>query len=245
MSRTNLSDAAVAQRRVLTGGAIGKRRLGGLSRRATLAATALTVQLGPALLAWGGWRRFARSAARRRLAAVSLAAAGGAAANGLNLGSGRTDVRHQRTVAALIFGGIVIGRVLAPISDRRDFLVLRDERVRDVGVLLSGLGIALFEYSRFVLGRHYSFMAAIQHEHRLVTAGPYQVIRHPGYLGLLAWQCGYALTFRSRLGLLSVVPVAGAVMWRVADEEALLAREFGAEYEQFRARTARFIPYVH
>jgi protein-S-isoprenylcysteine O-methyltransferase Ste14 len=39
-------------------------------------------------------------------------------------------------------------------------------------------------------------------------------------------------------------PIAAAVMWRVRDEEALLASEFGDEYEQFRARTARFIPYV-
>ncbi len=221
--------------------------LGGrVIRRVGVGALALTIQMGPALLIWGGWKRYSRNPARRTLALISVGGAVSAAVNGLNLSRGQRGVQRQRIAVALLAGGIVLGRVLSPLSDRYDRLVLPGGGlIRWLGVLVTGLGGALFESSRTVMGRQYSFMAAIQSDHKLVTNGPYRWVRHPGYAGLIFFQLGYALIFRSLLGLASLVPLVSVLLWRIADEEALLVSEFGEQYERYRQRSARFIPYVY
>jgi protein-S-isoprenylcysteine O-methyltransferase Ste14 len=78
-----------------------------------------------------------------------------------------------------------------------------------------------------------------------VTTGLYSVIRHPSYLGLLVNSLGWALAFRSSIGLilalLNLVPIIG----RINAEERLLISQFGSEYEALRARTARLIPGIY
>jgi protein-S-isoprenylcysteine O-methyltransferase Ste14 len=96
----------------------------------------------------------------------------------------------------------------------------------------------------FVMGWQFSFGAAIQEDHELVTSGPYRLVRHPGYAGILGFQAGYALVFRSKLCLAAVAPLAAFVLWRIRDEEGLRP-EFGERYEEYCERTARLIPHVH
>ena len=220
--------------------------LGGtVIRRLGVAALALTIQMGPALLIWGGWERYSRNPARWALALISVGGAISAAINGLNLSRGQRGVQRQRIAIVLLAGGIVLGRVLSPLSDRHNRLVLPGgDLIRWLGVLVTGIGVALFESSRTVMGRQYSFMAAIQTDHKLVTAGPYRWVRHPGYAGLVFFQLGYALIFRSLLGLAALVPLLTVLLWRIADEEELLISEFGEQYERYREETARFVPYV-
>jgi protein-S-isoprenylcysteine O-methyltransferase Ste14 len=94
----------------------------------------------------------------------------------------------------------------------------------------------------FVLGHRFSGLVAIQPGHALVTSGPYRFIRHPSYLGLLIGTLGWALAFRSGVGLvlaaLNLVPLIA----RIRAEEALLYSEFGTAYESYRSRTSRLIP---
>jgi protein-S-isoprenylcysteine O-methyltransferase Ste14 len=86
---------------------------------------------------------------------------------------------------------------------------------------------------------------AIQPEHTLVTAGIYGVIRHPSYLGLLLSAFGWALAFRSGLGVLLAAILIPIIVVRMNSEEQLLAAQFGAEYANYRARTSRLIPGVY
>src|SRR5262249_28759882 len=94
----------------------------------------------------------------------------------------------------------------------------------------------------FVLGRRFSGLVAIQPGHRLVTDGVYGVIRHPSYLGLLVLSLGWALAFRSAVGVLLVALTIPPLVARIRAEEALLRAQFGDEYEAYRARTSRLIP---
>ena len=80
--------------------------------------------------------------------------------------------------------------------------------------------------------------------HALLTSGIYSIIRHPSYLGLFINALGWALAFRSVVGvllaLLTLVPLVG----RIVAEERLLQSQFGSEYDAYRARTSRLIPGV-
>jgi protein-S-isoprenylcysteine O-methyltransferase Ste14 len=79
----------------------------------------------------------------------------------------------------------------------------------------------------------------------LVTGGIYAVIRHPSYLGLLVNSLGWALAFRSGVGVLLTALLLPPVLARIRSEEALLRSQFGAEYDAYRARTSRLIPGVY
>ena len=94
----------------------------------------------------------------------------------------------------------------------------------------------------FVLGRRFSGLVAIQPGHKLVTSGVYRVIRHPSYLGLLVNSLGWALAFRSGVGVLLTVLTIPPLLARIHAEERLLRSQFGEAYDAYRARTSRMIP---
>jgi protein-S-isoprenylcysteine O-methyltransferase Ste14 len=97
----------------------------------------------------------------------------------------------------------------------------------------------------FVLGRGFSGLVAIQEGHRLVTGGIYGVIRHPSYLGLLISVLGWNLAFRASVGVVIALMTLPVVIARIGAEERLLNETFGAEYDAYRARTWRLMPYVY
>jgi protein-S-isoprenylcysteine O-methyltransferase Ste14 len=117
--------------------------------------------------------------------------------------------------------------------------------VRWLGVVLFAAFGALRLWPVFVLGNRFSGLVAIQPGHRLVTSGIYSVIRHPSYLGLLVSSLGWALAFRSGVGVLLAALLIPPLLVRIEAEERLLRSEFGGEYEAYRARTSRLIPGVY
>jgi len=96
-----------------------------------------------------------------------------------------------------------------------------------------------------VLGRRFSGLVAIQPGHSLVTSGVYGIIRHPSYLGLLVNSLGWALAFRSGVGILLTALLIPPLLARLHAEERLLRTQFGDEYDAYRSRTSRLIPGVY
>ena len=130
-------------------------------------------------------------------------------------------------------------------TDRHDLWSLDGDALRWAGVALYGLGGALRIWPVFVLGRRFSGLVAIQPGHQLVTDGIYRVIRHPSYLGLLINALGWALAFRSLAGVVLTALMLVPLIARIRSEESLLRVRFGREYEAYRARTSRLIPWVY
>ncbi len=56
---------------------------------------------------------------------------------------------------------------------------------------------------------------------------------------------GFCLVFRSWLGLLFAAAMAPVLAWRVHDEEALMRQSFGSEWETYRLRTWRIVPFLY
>ena len=118
--------------------------------------------------------------------------------------------------------------------------------MRWLGVLLYTVGGVLRLAPVFVLGRRFSGLVAIQPGHRLVTSGLYGIIRHPSYLGLFVLMLGWGLAFRSGVGRHHRrADARSSLLARIEAEERLLSETFGAEYDAYRARTWRLIPYVY
>jgi protein-S-isoprenylcysteine O-methyltransferase Ste14 len=163
---------------------------------------------------------------------------------GGNLSSGVREDRDNRwVIVAFTLVGLLDGYFPA-WADRNEFWIIDGETVRWLGVALYVAGGTLRVWPVYVLGQRFSGLVAIQPDHKLVTSGVYRFIRNPSYLGLLVMTLGWGLAFRSGIGVVLTLLLVPPLIARMDAEEALLAAWFGAEYEAYRTRTSRLIPWV-
>ena len=110
-------------------------------------------------------------------------------------------------------------------------------------LVLAGLGFAI--WARVVLGQNWSgLVMMVRDGHQLVQDGPYAIVRHPIYTGLLAAILGTALTLGTLASWIAVVSGLAGILLRVDVEERLMASEFGDAHAAYRARTRKLIPFV-
>lgn len=112
-----------------------------------------------------------------------------------------------------------------------------------VGALLVIAGSALMVWARLALGAMWAGRPMIQQEHELRTGGPYQVVRHPIYTGILAIVGGAVVM----TGGSSFVVFAFVLAWllrRVRVEDRMLVGTFGSNYEDYRHQVPALVPFA-
>ena len=212
------------------------------SRTLLLALVGTLAYLGLAVLGRGGFMAFFSQPPLVALTLVLFVLSGLALFTRGNLSSGVREDRRNRWVLP-VFGIIgLLSAFLPAYTDRLDVWTFGGDGMRWLGVFLFAVGGALRMWPVFVLGNRFSGLVAIQPGHELVTDGIYGMIRHPSYLGLMVASIGWALAFRSGVGLALVALTLPPLLARIQAEEALLRTEFGEEYEAYCARTSRLIP---
>jgi len=200
------------------------------------------LMLGLAVLGLGGLAAFLSHPPLVVLALATGAMAAAAPFSQGNLSPGEREDRGNRWIIPVL--GIIglLSAFLPAYDDRKDILTLDGEALRWLGVVIFVLGGVLRLWPVFVLGRRFSGLVTIQPGHTLVTTGLYGTIRHPSYLGLLAGALGWALAFRSGIGVLLAALNLVPVLARIRAEEALLLSQFGEAYKVYRRRTWRLLP---
>jgi protein-S-isoprenylcysteine O-methyltransferase Ste14 len=112
------------------------------------------------------------------------------------------------------------------------------------GVVLTTLGLGFAIWARLTIGRNWSGTVTIKEDHQLIRRGPYRIVRHPIYFGILLALLGTALAYGRVLGLMAA-PIAFLGFWRKAQtEEQFMMAQFGAQYVQYRREVKGFIPGV-
>jgi protein-S-isoprenylcysteine O-methyltransferase Ste14 len=112
-----------------------------------------------------------------------------------------------------------------------------------VGAVVFAFGIALAIWARVHLGRNWGMPMTEKAEPELVRSGPYRVVRHPVYSGLLAALLGTALV-TNLIGLIIVAILGGYFYYCASVEEKTLTAAFPTAYPAYRASTKMLIPYV-
>jgi protein-S-isoprenylcysteine O-methyltransferase Ste14 len=107
----------------------------------------------------------------------------------------------------------------------------------DLLIITSTVG-SLLVLSR--LGASFSMMPEAR---KLVTSGPYALIRHPLYLAEMVGVSGLVIQFQQPWALLLGLGVFGLLYWRSEFEEGVLQAAY-PEYVAYRTRTPRFIPFI-
>ncbi|WP_223504245.1 methyltransferase family protein [Pseudomonas sp. BF-R-24] len=212
------------------------------ARLAFFAVVSTLAYLGLAIWGIGGFAAYFSHGSLLVIALATLVMAVVSLFSEVNLSSGEREDRANRWVLPA-FGVIgVLSGFLPAYTDRIDFWTFGSEGVRWFGALLFIVGGALRLWPVFVLGKRFSGLVAIQSGHRLVTEGIYRNLRNPSYLGMMVIGIGWALAFRSGVGLILVALTLIPLIARIHSEEALLRAQFGSEYEAYCARSWRLIP---
>ena len=113
------------------------------------------------------------------------------------------------------------------------------------GLALLVGGIAFRLWAIRVLGRFFTSVVQVKDDHRVVSSGPYALVRHPSYLGAYAAVVGSALVLEAYVGAVAAaVLMLAAYRYRIAAEERTLEDALGDAYRQYSQRTRRLVPYV-
>jgi protein-S-isoprenylcysteine O-methyltransferase Ste14 len=113
-----------------------------------------------------------------------------------------------------------------------------------LGLLLVLLGVAFAIWARLQLGGNWSATVTVKEGHTLVCRGPYTVVRHPIYSGLLLALLGVALIVGEVRGLLGVGVLFLSLWLKSRMEERFMLEQFGAGYRQYQKHVKALIPHV-
>jgi len=111
-----------------------------------------------------------------------------------------------------------------------------------LALTVAGAGFAI--WARFALGRNWSGTVTVKQDHTLIRTGPYAVVRHPIYAGLLLAMAGTAIGFGELGGFLAVAIALAGFLAKARAEESFMLAEFGNGYEEYRSRVRALIPFV-
>jgi len=114
-----------------------------------------------------------------------------------------------------------------------------------LGIFLILLGVLVRQWAIAILGRFFSLTVQIVEDHKVVEKGPYRLVRHPSYTGVLITFIGLGLAVQSWGALLVLLVVFGVSFgYRMWVEERALLSELGQGYASYMKRTKRLIPFL-
>jgi len=112
-----------------------------------------------------------------------------------------------------------------------------------VAAFVTASGLLFTVWARAHIGRNWSGVVTIKEGHELIDTGPYALVRHPIYTGLLVAIFGSAVARSEWRGALAVL-IASAALWRKFRlEERWMTERFGEQYVAYRRRVPALVPF--
>ncbi|HTV83849.1 MAG TPA: isoprenylcysteine carboxylmethyltransferase family protein [Dyella sp.] len=113
-----------------------------------------------------------------------------------------------------------------------------------LGFFLTVVGLGFACWARVTLGRNWSGVVQMKQDHELVVRGPYSLVRHPIYTGLLLALLGTVLAVGVWRALLALAIVALSFWRKLRLEERWMCELFGDQYRQYMSRVKALVPWL-
>ena len=165
---------------------------------------------------------------------VWLAAAAGA----------KSDQSRSSRYVGIRVGVVLLVLLLVRTRVLGSHAVTDNAWLEGIGLSIFLLGLALAIWARVYLGRNWGMPMSKKQEPELVTTGPYHLIRHPIYSGIILGMIGTAIAV-SVYWLIAVVLLAAYFAYSAVMEERLLASEFPGSYPAYQKSSKRLIPFIY
>lgn len=121
--------------------------------------------------------------------------------------------------------------------------VLPDSMItHSMAVTLAAAGAAVAVWARLSLGTNWSAQVTIKEQHELVRTGPYALVRHPIYSGLLLMVLGTAVDIGQVRGFIALALAFTGWFLKSRTEDAFMEQHFGTEYVQYKQHVKGLIP---
>ena len=134
------------------------------------------------------------------------------------------------------------GRLLGPLDDP---VWPRGLPGTAIGAALTLAGLACSVAARVRLGRNWSGTVTLKQDHQLVTDGPYALVRHPIYTGLIVGLLATAVAEATVTGVIGAALVIFGIYLKASSEERFLRVELGPDaYDSYRRRVPMLVPYL-
>jgi protein-S-isoprenylcysteine O-methyltransferase Ste14 len=163
---------------------------------------------------------------------------------------GKRTVRRQRAGARILQLILLLLAYVLVVDSGRDWGVLNlrvvpaGSSATAVGYLLLLAGMLFAGWARLFLGGNWSSDVTLKQDHTLVQSGPYRIVRHPIYTGLLVALVGTAIAMGELRCFLGVL--LAAIAWKIksVSEETLMVQQFGEQYTRYREQVKSLVPYL-
>ena len=177
--------------------------------------------------------------ARRQRAALA-AAAGESQAR-----AGERDPASARLLARTCLPAAMAAVIISEAVPAAGFGQRASRAALAAGLGMTAAGIVVRQRAIGTLGRFFTGAVMTQPGHRLIQAGPYRVIRHPGYAGIWLQAAGIGLASGNAAGLAIclLLPPVGIVP-RIRAEDVVLGEAFPDEFPGYAGRTRRLVPFA-
>lgn len=116
--------------------------------------------------------------------------------------------------------------------------------IGEMCAVIVAAGLVFTAWARFTLGGNWSGAIVFKEGHELVQSGPYRIVRHPIYTGLLTMLLGTFLDLAEPYGIAAFALVCLALWGKLVREERLMLSHFPDAYPEYRLRTKAIIPFV-
>ena len=113
-----------------------------------------------------------------------------------------------------------------------------------LGAALTLSGLLFAVWARGYLGTNWSRSVTIKQDHELIVGGPYSLVRHPIYTGILTGFLGSAIALGQVRGIIAFLLVSLALWAKLRMEEKWIREQFGASYEDYSQRVAALVPFI-
>jgi protein-S-isoprenylcysteine O-methyltransferase Ste14 len=113
-----------------------------------------------------------------------------------------------------------------------------------LGAAITIAGLLFAVWARAHLGRNWSRSVTIKQGHELITTGPYAMVRHPIYTGILIGFLGMAIAITQVRGFVAFALIVLALWLKLRMEEQWMRSQFGETYATYAHRTAALVPYL-
>jgi len=113
-----------------------------------------------------------------------------------------------------------------------------------LGTTLVAAGLLFSAAARMRLGGNWSGTVTLKQGHTLTCSGPYRVVRHPIYSGMLLAVLGTAMAEGEWRGLVAFAAVLAAFLRKVRIEERFMLEAFGEEYARYQREVPALVPWV-
>ncbi len=153
---------------------------------------------------------------------------------------GRVSWSHEGRIRVVI---IVLAIVLVRLGVLRGHRVTTDPWREAIGLVLFGVGLGFAIWARVHIGRNWGTPMTQKDEPELVTSGPYRLVRHPIYSGIIVAGIGTAVALS--WFWLAPVGLAGVYfLYSATVEERYLAEQFPDSYPAYERSTKMLVPFV-